>query len=118
MAVALTTCVAGGAANANRFDVVTKENGEKIMILDEFRHNGIAVEIRLLEIDDCFVVRATDALGTALNGYTYSVAKLQRVSIEFARTLDPIRELARIARQDVESGMWEKYLAAGQALAT
>jgi hypothetical protein len=65
-----------------------------------------------------FVVRATDGAGKPINGYIYSVTKLGEISATMAADLDPPKELVNTARSDVESGIWEQYLAAASALKT
>lgn len=85
------------------------------MIIDTFDHKGATVQIRLFDDGERFVVRATDSQGASINGYDYSVRKIDQIDAAVAATLDPLKELAKAARGDVESDAWQKYVAAVRA---
>ncbi|KAB0648375.1 hypothetical protein [Burkholderia diffusa] len=87
-----------------------------MMILDTFQHKGATVHVRLYDDGERFVVRATDSVGKPFNGYVYSVTKLDEISATMAADRHPLKELVKTARSDVESGIWEQYLAAVSAL--
>lgn len=86
------------------------------MILDTFQHNGETLHIRLYDDGERFVVRATDQVGRTVNGYDYSVKKVDQIDASVAATLDPLKELAKAARVDVETEAWQKYVDAVRAL--
>ncbi|KIG11211.1 hypothetical protein BurMR1_1871 [Burkholderia sp. MR1] len=83
-----------------------------MMVLDTFQHKGSNVQVRLYDDGERFVVRATDSSGKPLNGYVYSVTKVEQIDARVAATLDPLKELAKTARSDVESEIWQQYVAA------
>lgn len=85
------------------------------MIIDTFNHKGATVQIRLFDDGERFVVRATDSEGISINGYDYSVRKIDQIDAAFAAALDPLKELAKAARRDVESDAWQKYVDAVRA---
>ena len=85
------------------------------MIIDTFDHKGATVQIRLFDDGERFVVRATDSQGASINGYDYSVRKIDQIDAAVAATLDPLKELAKAARGDVESDAWQKYVDAVRA---
>jgi hypothetical protein len=87
-----------------------------MMILDTFQHDGATVQVRLYDDGERFVVRATDSAGKSINGYVYSVTKLDQIDATMAATLDPLKELGKAARSDVESGIWQQYVNAVSAL--
>jgi hypothetical protein len=96
-----------------------QENGKRskrMMILDTFQHQGSTVQIRLYDDGERFVLRATDTSGKPLNGYMYSVSKVDQIDATMAATLDPLKELAKTARSDVESEIWQQYVAAVNSL--
>ncbi|VVE77103.1 hypothetical protein PCA31118_05394 [Pandoraea captiosa] len=86
------------------------------MILETFEHKGETVQIRLYDDGERFIIRATDATGKPLNGYVYSITKIDQIEAGMAANLDPLKELANTARSDVESDVWQQYLDAVSAL--
>ncbi|MFJ2991230.1 hypothetical protein [Pandoraea sp. NPDC087047] len=88
----------------------------KMMILETFEHKGATVQIRLYDDGERFIIRATDATGKPLNGYVYSITKIDQIEAGMAANLDPLKELANTARSDVESDVWQQYLDAVSAL--
>ena len=87
-----------------------------MLVLDTFEHKGMTVQVRLFDDGERFALRATDISGKPLNGYVYSVAKIHQIDAAMAATLDPLIELAKTARSDVESEIWQQYVAAVNAL--
>ncbi|AXV70268.1 hypothetical protein [Ralstonia pseudosolanacearum] len=87
-----------------------------MIILDTFQHKGATVQVRLYDDGERFIVRATDSAGKPLNGYVYSVAKIDQIDASIAADLGPLKELAKTARSDVEAEIWQQYVDAVTAL--
>lgn len=50
-----------------------------MMVLDACQHKGSTVQVRRYDDGERFVVRATDSSGKPLNGYMYSVSKIDHM---------------------------------------
>lgn len=87
-----------------------------MIVLDTFQHKGATVQVRLYDDGERFRVLATDRAGKPLNGYIYSVAKIDQIAATIAANLEPLKELAKTARSDIEAEIWQQYVDAVTAL--
>ena len=78
------------------------------MIVDQFPHGQGTVEIHLIEQEDRIDVVAKWQGGGFVNGFGYSIEKTTKVDLAHFSTLDPVRELIKVARADVERGLWDQ----------
>ena len=83
------------------------------MIADEFEFDDGIVEIHLEERiegqQEAFVILPRWKGGGLVSGYEYRVDKITQIDAKLASTLNPIKELVKTARSDVETRQWEKY---------
>lgn len=77
-----------------------------------FQHDGVSYEVRVLREGDLYTVRAFREDSPA-NGYQYTVHTTVELDAALSRSvIDPVRNLIDLARNDVQSGIWEQYLEA------
>lgn len=81
----------------------------------QFTVDDKAYEIRADYRDGRFYVRAY--LGnTPANGYEYSVDEITNFDFTKSQGINAVDHLIDVARSDVQNKVWEKYLAAVEAL--
>lgn len=80
-----------------------------------FQFEGKDYEIRVFEKDSGYFIRAYIDNKPA-NGYGYSVDEVTRVGLAHTKKLSALQHLIDHAQSDIENKVWEKYLAALEAL--
>jgi len=80
-----------------------------------FQFEGKDYEIRVFEKDNGYFIRAYIDNKPA-NGYGYSVDEVTCVGLAHTKKLSALQHLIDHAQSDIENKVWEKYLAALEAL--
>jgi hypothetical protein len=91
-------------------DKHTKKRGE-IMVIDNFTVNGKQFEIRLSLVGDAYEIRAFDEDKPA-NGFSYRVSIENQHDLKVLAGMDMVKELSRIAKEDVKEQRYQKLLEA------
>ena len=81
------------------------------MVIDNFAVNGKQFEIRLSRVGDAYEIRAFQE-GSPANGFSYRVSIENQHDLKVLAGMDMVKELSRIAKEDVKEQRYEKLLEA------
>jgi hypothetical protein len=77
----------------------------------KFPYNGKTYEIKVFHGENGFIVQAF-LNGRRANGYSYSVDYDTNFKFEWDNGYEAFSHLIEVAKADIKSGMWEKFVAA------
>jgi hypothetical protein len=81
------------------------------MVIDNFEHNNINYEIRLIEKEHTYIVRAFRNHIPA-NGFCYECNFDSRIDLIQLQSVDIIKEFSGMAKEDVIEDRWNQLLEA------
>jgi len=77
-----------------------------------FYYKGKRFDVRVTSIKNGYEVRAYDINGKPANGYRYTLDTTGLVDFPWDSGAEACSKLVNAAKSDVESGIWERVLAA------